>query len=179
MTDTLNIPNREWHRAEERTGASPCTGICSVAAGDSVCRGCYRTLDDIARWATAPAAERQQRLAHRQALICATAERYFELVDAERLMQQWQRYLARPPYPRFPWEAWLHLCQKGASRIQDLSAYGVRARSRHAAEAPSRLWRCWKDDLVRARRSSGFVEELFGETDEGVMGGCRTADGVN
>jgi predicted Fe-S protein YdhL (DUF1289 family) len=51
--------------------ASPCTGVCTVelAPGDplaDVCRGCGRTLDEIAAWFSATPA---QKLA-----ILATAE---------------------------------------------------------------------------------------------------------
>lgn len=160
------------------TGTSPCVGICSVTTGDSVCRGCFRTLDDIARWATAPAAERQQRLAHRESLVTATAQRYFVVINHDQLMSQWQRHLSRPPYPQFAWEAWLQLCQKGASRIQDLSAYGVQAQPAYEQEAPSRLWRYWRDDLLSARRNSGFVEELPGEADKGTVPGRHATDGI-
>ena len=30
---------------------SPCTRICVVDDERQVCRGCYRTLDEISRWA--------------------------------------------------------------------------------------------------------------------------------
>jgi len=31
---------------------SPCVRICVVDETRSVCRGCYRTLDEISRWAS-------------------------------------------------------------------------------------------------------------------------------
>ena len=34
----------------EATAECPCTGHCSTALGDDVCRGCGRTLDEITRW---------------------------------------------------------------------------------------------------------------------------------
>lgn len=39
---------------------SPCVNICVMDAGGQTCIGCYRTLDEIARWATMPAAERNE-----------------------------------------------------------------------------------------------------------------------
>ncbi|MEM7406678.1 MAG: DUF1289 domain-containing protein [Pseudomonadota bacterium] len=39
---------------------SPCVNICVIDAAGQTCVGCYRTLDEIARWATMPAAERNQ-----------------------------------------------------------------------------------------------------------------------
>jgi len=38
---------------------SPCIGICTMA-GDGLCEGCARTLDEIARWTTMPAMERDR-----------------------------------------------------------------------------------------------------------------------
>jgi len=29
---------------------TPCTGHCSTALGDDVCRSCLRTFDEITRW---------------------------------------------------------------------------------------------------------------------------------
>jgi uncharacterized protein len=38
--------------------ASPCTGVCKVNAS-GVCRGCGRTLDEIAQWPVASDRRRQ------------------------------------------------------------------------------------------------------------------------
>lgn len=37
---------------------SPCVDVCQLRKGDNVCRGCYRTLDEIGRWSTMPERER-------------------------------------------------------------------------------------------------------------------------
>lgn len=34
----------------EITADTPCTGHCSTALGDDVCRSCLRTFDEITRW---------------------------------------------------------------------------------------------------------------------------------
>ena len=38
--------------------ASPCTKVCVMNEASGLCRGCYRTLDEIARWGTMSEAER-------------------------------------------------------------------------------------------------------------------------
>lgn len=38
-------------RAAEKIG-SPCTGVCRIGAATGLCEGCYRSLDEIARWST-------------------------------------------------------------------------------------------------------------------------------
>ncbi len=39
---------------------SPCINVCQMHVRQGLCVGCYRTLDEIARWATMPEAERAQ-----------------------------------------------------------------------------------------------------------------------
>jgi predicted Fe-S protein YdhL (DUF1289 family) len=38
--------------------ASPCTKVCVMDEATGLCRGCYRTLDEIARWGTMSDGER-------------------------------------------------------------------------------------------------------------------------
>jgi len=38
---------------------SPCIEVCELRKGDNTCRGCYRTLDEIARWGMMSASERR------------------------------------------------------------------------------------------------------------------------
>ena len=50
--------------------ASPCTKVCLMNEATGLCRGCYRTLDEIARWGTMSDDERAKvidELAARQA----------------------------------------------------------------------------------------------------------------
>ncbi|MDB5812046.1 MAG: hypothetical protein JWN94_4168 [Betaproteobacteria bacterium] len=37
---------------------SPCIRICVVDETRAICRGCYRTLDEISRWAGYPRAQK-------------------------------------------------------------------------------------------------------------------------
>jgi predicted Fe-S protein YdhL (DUF1289 family) len=48
---------------QERLPASPCVGICLVDPATRHCRGCLRTVDEIARWYDAGAAEKRAMLA--------------------------------------------------------------------------------------------------------------------
>ena len=40
--------------------ASPCINVCQMHAQTGLCIGCYRTLDEIARWAAIDEDERAQ-----------------------------------------------------------------------------------------------------------------------
>ena len=39
---------------------SPCNKICVMNEATGLCRGCYRTLDEIARWGTMSDEEREE-----------------------------------------------------------------------------------------------------------------------
>lgn len=52
---------------------SPCTGVCQIDPGTVLCRGCYRTLDEIAVWPSASAMRKQ-------AILDAVATRQSESV---------------------------------------------------------------------------------------------------
>ena len=47
----------------EPTPVSPCVGICLMDPKTRTCRGCLRTIDEIARWYGATAAEKRAILA--------------------------------------------------------------------------------------------------------------------
>ncbi|TGG92032.1 DUF1289 domain-containing protein [Natronospirillum operosum] len=127
---------------------SPCIGICSVTVGDTVCRGCFRTLDDIACWGQLDDTKRQRRLLQRQQMIEQTFHEHFQLLDAQRLFSQWARYIRTPPEPAFAAEAWLHLLQKGAHKIQDPQAYGVRVLPLAQNQSLRQIWRTWRQQLM-------------------------------
>jgi predicted Fe-S protein YdhL (DUF1289 family) len=37
---------------------SPCTGVCALDPETGLCRGCFRTIEEIARWSVMSRAER-------------------------------------------------------------------------------------------------------------------------
>jgi len=44
-------------------GTSPCVNVCVIDTPTGLCAGCYRTLDEIARWIDLPTEERSALLA--------------------------------------------------------------------------------------------------------------------
>lgn len=48
---------------EERSPASPCLGICLMDPATRQCRGCLRTVEEIALWYEASPAEKRDMLA--------------------------------------------------------------------------------------------------------------------
>jgi predicted Fe-S protein YdhL (DUF1289 family) len=43
--------------------ASPCTAVCILDPASGLCRGCFRTIDEITRWAVMGAEEKRRILA--------------------------------------------------------------------------------------------------------------------
>jgi uncharacterized protein len=39
---------------------SPCIAICKLRKGDDICRGCYRTLEEIGNWSRMTPVERRK-----------------------------------------------------------------------------------------------------------------------
>ncbi len=50
------MTNMLWRRNEIE---SPCVQICVVHPAERICTGCYRTVDEIARWSRMTSEERQ------------------------------------------------------------------------------------------------------------------------
>jgi len=56
----MGLPSTESVELEHGVDvASPCTGICALDERD-VCKGCYRTRDEIASWIGLSNSEKQQ-----------------------------------------------------------------------------------------------------------------------
>jgi hypothetical protein len=51
--------------------ASPCTKVCTIEPRSQLCRGCGRTLDEIARWTLLGDGERERVMAELPARLSA------------------------------------------------------------------------------------------------------------
>ncbi|MDA7963329.1 DUF1289 domain-containing protein [Ruegeria sp.] len=51
------MTNMVWKRNEVE---SPCVQICVVHPTERICTGCYRTIDEIARWSKMDSSERAE-----------------------------------------------------------------------------------------------------------------------
>jgi predicted Fe-S protein YdhL (DUF1289 family) len=50
MHRTTSLRHMNSISLQEINADTPCTGHCSTALGDDVCRSCLRTFDEITRW---------------------------------------------------------------------------------------------------------------------------------
>ncbi|MGI9369499.1 MAG: DUF1289 domain-containing protein [Ruegeria sp.] len=51
------MTNMVWKRNEVE---SPCIQICVMHPAERICTGCYRTIDEIARWSKMDSSERAE-----------------------------------------------------------------------------------------------------------------------
>ena len=63
---------RFW-RARDAGPPSPCIKVCVLDRARATCTGCWRTVEEIAGWSQASAAERERILARVAARRCATS----------------------------------------------------------------------------------------------------------
>jgi predicted Fe-S protein YdhL (DUF1289 family) len=54
---TLRLCSLAYAAPDRTMIESPCVKICTLDARSAVCRGCGRTIDEIARWSAMSAAE--------------------------------------------------------------------------------------------------------------------------
>jgi predicted Fe-S protein YdhL (DUF1289 family) len=59
----------------DATATSPCTGVCALDPASGFCRGCLRTLQEIARWGSLSLGDRRMVKAALAERRCAVAER--------------------------------------------------------------------------------------------------------
>lgn len=111
-----------------QTALSPCVGMCSTTYGDLVCRGCYRTTEEILNW---PGFNGAEKLAVRQRLnnlIEQVASEWLVVADAALLRSQLQRYSV-PFDPLAGDYSLAHLLLRQAARhIRNPQDYGIAAR---------------------------------------------------
>lgn len=114
---------------------SPCVGVCSTTVGDSVCRGCQRTDDEILDWFSMTSAQREERIRQLDALREKVASRFLTVVNAELLAGQLQRHRVRVRAGQPPLSCAVELLRVGRRQIRDLSRYGLVAHQTGSIES--------------------------------------------
>lgn len=113
---------------------SPCVGVCSTTVGDSVCRGCQRTDDEILDWFGMTPEQREERTEQLDALREDVASRFLSVVNAELLYEQLRRHHIRFRSGQPPLSCAVELLRVGRRQIRELSRYGLVAHQAVAVE---------------------------------------------
>ncbi len=131
--------------------STPCIGVCSTVYGDLVCRGCKRYAHEVIEWNGYEDPQKvvvRQRLATlrdqavKEHLVIEDANRLREQIAAHRVPNTDEDSLASLVYA---------LLWRGASKMSDLSAYGLRAKASAASEARELLRAIDADFYMRSQ----------------------------
>lgn len=131
--------------------STPCIGVCSTVYGDLVCRGCKRYAHEVIEWNGYDDPQKVV-VRHRLATLRDQAvNEHLVIEDAVRLRQQ----IAAHRIPNSDEDSLASLVYallwRGASKMSDLSAYGLRAKASAASEARELLRAIDADFYVRSQ----------------------------
>lgn len=110
------------------SNSSPCIGICSTVYGDNICRGCKRDYREVIHWNRYTIPEKQAVLQRLQQQIETVMAEFISIEDAARLKAQLDQVSNRPLLYQSPLCWAYELLRLKAREIQDLGAYGIRAK---------------------------------------------------
>lgn len=105
--------------------ASPCVGVCSTTVGDTACRGCQRSDEEIRDWFGYDEQERRRRMDELDRLRSAVAGEFLQVSDPDMLESQLVRHRIRFREHQPPLSRAVELLRIGRTRIADLSRYGL------------------------------------------------------
>jgi uncharacterized protein len=84
-----------WQAWYETTADTPCIAICSTSQGDSLCKGCGRTFEEVQHWPAMAAAEKRH--IWRRITLEGSAWRFGRYAD--RALENPSRDAAEPAVP--------------------------------------------------------------------------------
>ncbi len=111
---------------------TPCIGICSTIYGDEICRGCFRTYQDIIDWNIYPDTTKLAILDSLNAQAVAILKERIEIINLELLKAKCNQFKVKI---RPTWDplTWAHaLLREGIHQIQDLHKYGIQIKPDYA-----------------------------------------------
>jgi predicted Fe-S protein YdhL (DUF1289 family) len=107
---------------------TPCVGICSTIYGDYVCRGCFRSTQEVIDWNAYQDPEKLLILTRLNAQITQVMRAKICIVDTTLLKAKCQHYQIKIRADFTPY-AWAHaLLRAGAHEIKDITKYGISIR---------------------------------------------------
>jgi predicted Fe-S protein YdhL (DUF1289 family) len=107
--------------------SSPCIGFCSTTYGDDICRGCYRTIDEVLNWRQKSSQEQQKyydRLSHHVKNILQVYWTITDPIGLEKSMEsQKELYWPVEQQSFCPYFSLFQLLQSGINPFISYSCY--------------------------------------------------------
>lgn len=134
---------------------TPCVGICSTIYGDLVCRGCFRSMQEVIDWNAYEAAQKLSILERLNQKISSATASKLRVVNAELLKAKCYQYHIKIREEFSPY-TWAHaLLRGGLHEIKDISKYGITILPEYTELSLAKLIEIIDDEL--------FSEHLLSE----------------
>lgn len=104
---------------------TPCIGICSTVYGDTICRGCKRTAEEIIDWNKYSHAEKQPIFIRLEKLLATVMQEKISIVAAAMLRAALEHHQVRYRADSDPLCWAYHLLRVGAHKINEIKNYGI------------------------------------------------------
>ncbi|MFT7405931.1 MAG: putative Fe-S protein YdhL (DUF1289 family) [Zhongshania sp.] len=103
---------------------TPCTGVCSTALGDDVCRGCKRYSHEVINWNSYSDQQKQIIDERLDGFLIQVMSNKLRVCDADVLQWQCQTQRVRYPVHKNPYIWLFQLLRAGAGQISDTAQFG-------------------------------------------------------
>jgi predicted Fe-S protein YdhL (DUF1289 family) len=103
---------------------TPCTGVCSTALGDDVCRGCKRYSHEVIDWNSYSNQQKQIIDERLDGFLVQVMANKLSIRDTEVLQWQCQTQRVRYPAHKSPYIWLFQLLKAGAGQITDTIQFG-------------------------------------------------------
>jgi uncharacterized protein len=126
---------------------TPCVGICSTIYGDNICRGCFRSMQEVVDWNAYTPEQKLIILERLNKQITEITASKLTIVDAKLLKAQCQQHRIKIREEFTPY-TWAHaLLREGLHEIKDISKYGVAIHEEFAHLSLAKLIELIDDEL--------------------------------
>ncbi|WP_255558150.1 DUF1289 domain-containing protein [Zhongshania aquimaris] len=103
---------------------TPCTGVCSTALGDDVCRGCKRYSHEVIDWNSYTDQQKQIIDERLDGFLIQVMSNKLSIRDTRILLWQCQVQRVRYPAHKSPYIWLFQLLRAGAGQISDPAQFG-------------------------------------------------------
>ena len=130
-----------------KTTETPCVGICSTIYGDHVCRGCFRSTQEVIDWNAYNASQKLAILTRLNQTITQVLQTKLSITNTLLLQQKCQQHNIKIR-PEFTPHTWAHaLLREGLHDIKDIRKYGVAIHPEYSHLSLAKLIEMIDDEL--------------------------------
>jgi predicted Fe-S protein YdhL (DUF1289 family) len=130
---------------------TPCIGICSTIYGDTICRGCKRSYQEVIDWNTYNNATKAKILQVLWQHIVLECRDKINVINQALLAEQCEKYNIRFSKEQDPLCWAFYLLREGHSKINQLEKYGIEILPAYSQLSLTALYHLIDDQLLNKR----------------------------